>query len=150
MFEISRDRILHSLTVANQMKEKAEELGWDEKKVQEMFVLGINHDIGYQFGDNANHNMIGGLILKEMGFKYYKEVMFHGVNGPEYKSKELDLLNWADMRTDGKGKRVTFEERLQDIANRRGKNSSAYIESEKMCKSLVKKGWEQLIEEAEC
>ena len=46
--------------------------------------------------------------------------MFHGVYDPEHKSKELDLLNWADMHTDGNGKRVTFEERLNDIAKRRG------------------------------
>ena len=38
-----------------------------DQKAQEMFVLGINHDIGYQFGDNQNHNLISGKILKEMG-----------------------------------------------------------------------------------
>ena len=142
MYSITDDRMMHILTVARQMKEKSMELGWTEEKSQEMFVLGLNHDLGYEFGENSNHHLIGGTILKNMTFKYYQEVLYHGVNDCEYQSKELDLLNWADMHTDGKGNRVTFEERLTDIAVRRGKESRAYIESEKMCNSLVKKGWQ--------
>lgn len=142
MYKITNDRLMHILAVARQMREKATQLGWGGKKAQEMFVLGLNHDLGYEFGENTNHNMIGGKILKDTGFKYYKEVMYHGVNNCEYQSEELDLMNWADMHTDGKGNRVSFDERLADIANRRGKDSSAYIESKKMCDSIVSKGLE--------
>ena len=48
------------------MKEKAEKLNWGKQKSYEMFVLGINHDIGYKFGNNSNYNIIVGRILKEM------------------------------------------------------------------------------------
>lgn len=141
MYQITDDRMMHILTVSRQMREKAHALGWSEEKCGQMFILGLNHDVGYEFGDNRTHNHIGGEMLKQAGFKYYNEVAFHGVNDCSYKSEELDLLNWADMHTDGKGSRVTFKERLEDIANRRGLESIAYIESKKMCDSLVQKGW---------
>lgn len=39
-------------------------------ELQELFVLGLNHDIGYEFGNNSNHNIIGGKLLKENNYKY--------------------------------------------------------------------------------
>lgn len=39
----------------------------------------------------------------------------------------LNLLNWADMQTDYDGADVTFDERLEHIAERYGKESIQYI-----------------------
>ena len=52
--------------------------------------------------------------------------MYHGDINTEYKSLELDFLNWCDMHIDSKGNFVSFDERLNDIKNRRGEESKAY------------------------
>lgn len=44
------------------------------------------------------------------------------------------LLNWADMHTDGKGNRVSFDERLDDIRKRYGSGSDEYLKA----KSVIK------------
>lgn len=82
-------------------------------------MLGFNHDIGYEYSENGkNHNKIGGEILKSSGFKYWREVYYHGEITQEYSSQYLDILNCADMQIDKKGNDVGFEKRLEDIKNR--------------------------------
>lgn len=130
---ITEDRLKHILAVARLMKQKANELGLDPK---EMFLLGFLHDIGYEFGEHANHAEIGGNMLNSIHYTYTNEIAFHGIVNCDFSSKELDLLNWCDMHTNGKGEYVTFEERLSDIKNRRGEDSDAYKDSEKIINSL--------------
>lgn len=62
-----------------------------------MFILGFNHDISYENGNNSNHGHIGGKIL-----------------------------NKADMQIDKFGKDVGYDKRLADIKNRYGENSITY------------------------
>lgn len=123
---ISKDRIQHILHVANLMKEKAESLGLDK---EEMFTLGLLHDIGYEYTNNDEHRIIGFKILEKQNYKYAKEVLYHGKPNSEYSSKALDLLNYADMHIDNKGNYVSFEQRLEDIKNRRGVSSQAFTNS---------------------
>ena len=104
----------------------------DEKYAKEMFLLGWLHDIGYQW-DNADHAKAGGSFLELIGYPYAPEVKYHGDPDVQNPTKELSLLNWADMHVDGKGNQVSFEERLQDIANRHGTDSDAY----KNCQKLI-------------
>ncbi|MBQ7307884.1 MAG: phosphohydrolase [Clostridia bacterium] len=120
---IDNNRLLHIIGVSRLMKEKANLLGLDEK---EMFTLGYLHDFGYEFQDLNKHAVFGGEIMENMGFKHYKEIMYHGDINAEYNSLALDLLNWCDMHIDCKGNFVSFEERLNDIKNRRGEDSTAY------------------------
>ncbi len=68
-------------------------------------------------------------MLNRQRNKYANEIKCHGDVNCEYSSKELDLLNFADMHTNRKGEYVTFEERIEDIANRRGIDSAVYISS---------------------
>ena len=138
---ISEDRQKHIISVARLMKEYCVKHGFDDEYAEDMFYLGILHDIGYEFGDNVSHMEVGGNILKRQNYKYYNEVMYHGNPNCEYSSKELDLLNWADMHIDGKGNFVTFDERLKDIANRRGKDSMAYVNSKFIIKDLINKNF---------
>ena len=119
---INENRLHHILSVARLMKENASKLGLNE---EEMFTLGLMHDIGYEFNEGIDHNQTGGNMLKAQNYKYYNEVFYHGVINPPYKSLELDLLNFCDMRVDGKGNVVSFEDRLEDIKTRRGENSFA-------------------------
>ena len=138
---ISDDRIKHIFGVARLMKQFCIENNFDEKYCEEMFSLGMLHDIGYEFSEHADHNFVGGELLKRQNYKYYNEVMFHGVPDSTYSSKELDILNFADMHIDGKGNFVSFDERLDDIKNRRGEKSDAFINSKKIIDNLIFKGY---------
>ena len=133
---MNNDRLKHSLTVANKMIEIGKEKELTENELEELFLLGYVHDIGYQFGNNENHNIIGGNILKNSNYKYWKEVYYHGVPNLEYKSLYLDILNAADMMIDKSGNDVGFESRLEDIKNRYGKDSIQYINCVKIINEL--------------
>lgn len=130
------DRLKHSLAVARKMVEIAKEKQLSEESQQELFVLGLNHDIGYEYGENVNHNIIGGNILKESNYKYWKEVYFHGNPDTSYKSLYLDILNMADMQVDKTGNNVSYEERLEDIKNRYGIDSREYLDSKKIIDNM--------------
>ena len=124
----SSDRANHSLTVAKQMYEMALERSDDEFYAKKMFHLGLVHDIGYQFtDDNKEHAHVGGEFLKEEGYEYWEEVYDHGnPDITERPSDEWFLLNIADMRTDSKGNKVSFDVRLKDIGDRYGYDSREY------------------------
>ncbi len=126
-------RLSHLLGVANLMKSHAREFDLDEN---EMFLLGFLHDVGYLFCDD-DHERVGGNFLREQGYKYWKEVENHGKVNCKASSAQK-LLNWCDMHVDLNGKFVTFEERLNDIAKRRGQNSLAYQKAEKIIEDLQK------------
>ena len=128
------DRLKHSYAVAKKMKEIGKNLGLGDKELEELFLLGLNHDIGYEFSpDGRNHNQIGGEILRNSGFKYWKEVYYHGLLTSEYSSRYLDILNCADMQIDKYGNDVGFEKRLEDIEFRYGAESIVYSR----CKVMV-------------
>ena len=135
---LDEDRLKHSLAVARKMIEIGKIYNMDEKQLKELFILGINHDIGYEFGDNSNHNEIGGNILKENGYKYWKEVYYHGKIDTSFNSKYLDILNMADMQVNKYGENVGFEERLKDIKKRYGEDSDAYKNAETLIMKLKK------------
>lgn len=131
--EFTDNRAKHSLGVAKRMYTEALAMTGDMKYAQEMFFLGWVHDIGYQFtSNNLVHAKVGGEFLREQGFDYWKEVYEHGDPKVENPSKELKLLNFADMHTDGAGNSVTFEDRLQDVARRYGENSIEYVVTSKL------------------
>jgi hypothetical protein len=95
------------------------------------------HDMGYEFNQsNASHAAIGGEILKHSGYRFWKEVALHGDETVENMTDELFILNCADMMTGPSGEDFTFDERLEEIASRFGKDAVAYkkcvIEVEKL------------------
>lgn len=122
--------------VARCMRDIATKLNWSEEKCEEMFVLGLLHDIGYEFENPKEHATIGGNILKNTGYKYWKEVLYHGNPNSEYKSIELKLLNSADMQISPCGDLITYSERLTDIKDRYGDVSVQYINAKKIVASL--------------
>ena len=135
---MDNDRLKHSYAVANKMVELGKEKHLTDEQLQELFLLGYVHDIGYQFGTNENHNVIGGKMLKDNNYKYWKEVYYHGVSNSEYKSLYLDILNTADMMIDKYGNDVGFDKRLEDIKNRYGENSIQYNNCVKIVNELRK------------
>lgn len=138
MVELNKSRILHSLGVAKKMKKLAAELHpGNNVFAEDMFTLGLLHDIGYEFAKKKNeHAIIGGVILRNSEYKYWQEVYNHGKSSVGYKSKELDLLNIADLLTSASGQEITVEERLADVRKRFGENSFAYKDFLKLAKNL--------------
>ena len=133
---MDNDRLIHSYAVANKMVELGKEKNLLDEQLQELFLLGYLHDIGYQFGTNENHNMIGGNLLRNSNYKYWKEVYYHGIANSEYKSLYLDILNTADMMIDKCGNDVGFVKRLEDIKKRYGEDSIQYINCFKIINKL--------------
>lgn len=125
---ITENRWKHILGVARKAKEFALKFKPDDSKyAEDMFLLGMLHDMGYEFMEsNASHAAVGGEILKRSGYKYWQEVSKHGDETVENMSDELFILNCADMSTGPNGENFTFDERLAEIANRFGKEAAAY------------------------
>lgn len=109
------------------MMKIAKEYNLSEEDIMNCFLIGLNHDIGYEFESNGlNHNKIGGQILRNNGFKYWQEVYYHGDIDCTYNSIFLDILNKADMQIDKYGNDVGYDKRLEDIKDRYGKDSITY------------------------
>jgi hypothetical protein len=125
---ITENRWKHIFGVAKKAKEYALKLKpSDNKFAEDMFVLGMLHDMGYEFMEsNASHAAVGGEILKRNNYKYWQEVALHGDETVDNMSDELFILNCADMSTGPSGENFTFDERLQEIAVRFGKDALAY------------------------
>ena len=117
---IAENKIKHSRAVAELMYSLA-----SEEKKEQMYILGLLHDVGYMFGHN-NHNKNGGNLLKESGYQYWQEVFYHGDCQPPYSSYELDLRNYADMPIGPDGTHIGFAKRLEDIEIRYGTDSKEY------------------------
>lgn len=136
--DITIDRMKHSLAVAAKMKELARQ---EPEKYpvdpEDAFVLGMLHDIGYEFSkEQKEHAAKGGLILQKQDYKYWKEVYYHGIPQKEYDSPMLRLLNYADMITGPTGVYMTIQERINDIAERYGKGSWQELEAESLANIL--------------
>lgn len=135
---ITQNRWQHILGVARKAKMLAEKLKTnDTQYAEDMFLLGIMHDLGYEFMEsNASHAAVGSEILKRSGYQYWQEVALHGDETVDDMTDELFILNCADMMTGPKGEDFTFDKRLKEIAQRFGENADAYkkcvIEVEKL------------------
>ena len=135
---MDNDRLKHSISVARKMVEIGKTYNLNDSELQELFILGYNHDIGYEFcSDNIEHNIVGGEILKENGYKYWQEVYYHGNPNAEHKSLYLTILNMADMQIDKFGNDVGYKKRLEDIKTRYGKDSIQYINAKSVIDSLM-------------
>lgn len=88
---MTSDRLNHSLAVARKMVQIGKDLSLSDNELKELFVLGYNHDIGYEFCDEKiKHNIIGGELLKNNGYKFWKEVYYHGNLEADYNSLYFD------------------------------------------------------------
>lgn len=136
--EFNEIRMLHSLAVAKKMKKEVEKSPQKfSASPEDIFYLGLIHDAAYEFVENQEeHEHKGGEILRSNGYRYWKEVYYHGNPDSEYDSAELRLLNRADMTTGPDGKDMTIDERLADIAERYGESSSQYINAKLLANKI--------------
>ena len=136
---ITEDRWNHILGVARQAARLAEKFfSADANKKQEMFLLGMLHDIGYEFAETGRqHAVVGGEILRGTGYAQWRAVAAHGDPDVEEMTDELFLLNCADMTTGPKGEMMTMEERLQEVGERFGRESDACKKMARMRERLT-------------
>ena len=137
---ITNERIAHMHGVAEWMYEHAEEYGCENK--DEMYLLGLIHDIGYIYGNKEEHEQKGAELLG-LNTYYGKFVQAHGLTPQEYMDcngcfdseipNEMILLWTADMMVDSKGNVVGFKARLDDIEQRYGIDSESY----RICKEIM-------------
>lgn len=134
--KINKDRLAHMHKVAELMwlfyPEIESELTRDE-----IYALGLNHDIGYMAG-YKNHEENGAKLFGDNLFNHC--IRWHGVTPEQYTDllectyddipEELIMLWWADLMVESSGNKagtvVGFDERLENIKHRHGKNSDAY------------------------
>lgn len=134
---IKDDRLAHMVGVANYMYKNAKRYGLVPDM---MYVLGLVHDIGYVSGQKDFHEAYGGYLLSTCFKSDVKDDIFqiiscHNMTPEDYSKKynkyppkELVLLWEADMSVDLTGEDVGFDERLDSIASRYGKDSSVYLD----------------------
>ena len=132
--EITVDRMKHSLAVARKMKDIVMQNPKEyDCSPDDAFVLGMLHDIGYEFvAEQKEHANKGGLVLKEQGYRYWREVYYHGIPQEEYTSSLLELLNYADLTTGPSGESMTVQQRIDDIIIRYGRESEQVIDAIKL------------------
>ena len=129
---INENRLNHILAVARKAYKIAKDFGYDEQYAREMFALGWNHDIGYEF-DPINHENVGADILPN--YKYAEFIRSHGL-APTQLTKEWIIINLADMTTSPTGEETTIEARLAEIESRYGKDHIWYKQSKEVCDIL--------------
>lgn len=99
----------------------------------DMFILGMLHDIGYEFvEDQGEHAHAGGIKLKAQGYVYWKEVFYHGIPQTDYSSKELELLNYVDMIIGPDGAEMSIKQRIENIEERYGKYSEQALKAKEL------------------
>lgn len=134
---INKYKMAHNIGVAEFMRENAAKYCLDGN---EMYVIGLLHDIGYLTG-RREHEKNGAELLRGMGLneQLVYAIESHGKNLTELKEQmasdgkdilidapQLVLLCEADMTVDARGYAVGFNERLEDIGRRYGKDGIEY------------------------
>lgn len=125
-YKISRERMAHMHGVAEYCYLHASD-DFYQLNPNEMYLLGLLHDIGYIDG-KSHHESYGGELLRIYGFDDWREVVNHAtlLNTDKARNKKLLLLIEADLRMGMSDHEIGYDLRLQDIAARHGINSRAY------------------------
>lgn len=162
---IVKERVDHIVWVARRCAELAKERGYDKSAQQQAFLMGWNHDIGYEYSIGEEHAGEGAAMIqaslgymsekeypgavnaiRTLNFVYWREIKVHGypkdhpnriIDGKPYESEMLDILNIADITTMQGGQYCTAQERLDDLI-RRGylPESEKYRNMLQLCKEL--------------
>ena len=148
---IKEERIKHMYGVAELMYQYHDVFLCNKLSREELYVLGLNHDIGY-IENKTEHEFYGARLFA--GFcdggpqnLIAKYIFHHGDTPKQYMEahmcreedipRELILLWWADMNVESAGERagevVGFGDRLDSVKARYGEDSEAY----RICKETV-------------
>lgn len=155
---LNEKTLKHSVGVAEFMADWAEKNYKYQFDPNEMYVLGLLHDIGKLYSGEPDpsgrakykgHAKKGGALLKELGFNHWREVAHHGHPEDEYWSIRLMVLNLADLSIDGNGEPCPITKRLASIKCRYGENSEEYQRATTIVDDLIKHGFVTLCSDGE-
>lgn len=105
---------------------------------EQAYVLGLLHDFGYEFADKQeDHDSLAAMVLKQSGYTYWREVLYHSSYQTKYDSPMLRLLYYADMVIGPAGEEMTMKDRVDEIAIRYGKDSLVYKETVELFEILT-------------
>ncbi len=124
---IKDSKKMHCFGVAEFMYREAPKYGLDPN---EMYTLGLLHDIGYIYEGWHEHEEKGAELMRSMGYKYADEIGQHGIDiKPDTKlSKEAMLLIAGDSVVDFFGNIGTYESRRHDIETRYGDDKDFWLD----------------------
>lgn len=124
---ITENRWRHILAVARKAKLFAQKMRPNDTQfAEDMFLLGMLHDFGYEFKNGKDHAAAGAEILKRQGYKNWQIIAEHGNPDIKEMSDALFILNCADMTVSAEGKDCTMEERIAGMTERYGQDSPAF------------------------
>jgi len=123
---LSDSRLFHMRSVAYKSYKLARNVfKMEEDVARGLFVMGLTHDFAYAFVKNqTEHEHEGGRILKLSSFDWADAIFDHGNPDIDSWTDELLILNLADMTTGLNGESLTMDQRLVDIKNRYGPEST--------------------------
>lgn len=139
---ISEHRIKHMIGVARKCYQLAKEkYNMSEEDARKYFVMGILHDIGYEFTDErSEHPFVGADILDSFTIQDITNInnaIRHHGKCLQYEYTKADyILNEADLTIDSKGNKVSMEQRCNDIKERYGEDSRQYKNAKEMKRIL--------------
>lgn len=140
---ISNNKIKHIHAVAEYMYQHADEHRLNK---DEMYVLGMMHDIGY-IRSHIGHLQNGGEIATQVGLKenLIYAIENHGMNLEELEvvTPELILLVRADLQISHTGEYVGYAKRLENAKEHYGVKSIQYKRIMGTVMYLQKTGWYQ-------
>ena len=143
---ISENKIKHMLGVARKCRDLAINKNLPEDIVDAMFIMGLLHDIGYEYEPDSNH----GHRSFEMILHFIKHhelandaIMTHGLTTPNMTWSIFDeILNHADMTTSYNGEPVDITTRLNGIKQNWPETSVHYKHATEIAEKLQALGLE--------
>lgn len=135
---LSDSRLFHMRSVAYKSYKLARNVfKMEENKARSLFAMGLIHDFAYTFVENqTEHEHEGGRILRLSGFDWADAVFDHGDPDIESWTDELLILNLADMTTGPNGESLTMDQRLVDIKNRYGPESTQSTKANRLANRI--------------
>lgn len=140
---ISDHRIQHMIGVARKCYQLAKEkYNMSEEDSRKYFVMGILHDIGYEFTEKrSEHPFVGADILDSLTIQDITDIndaIRHHGKCLQYEYTDADyILNEADLTIDSRGNAVSMEQRCDDIKERYGEDSRQYKNAIEMKRRLI-------------
>lgn len=67
---MDEDRLKHSIIVARKMIKIGKEYNLNEEELQDLFILGFNHDIGYEYGEESKTYCDAKVLIEKLRGNY--------------------------------------------------------------------------------
>lgn len=135
---ISDNKLKHSIGVARKCALLAQQKGMQEDEQDACFVMGFLHDIGYEYNPTTSHPNTSYKLVRNAMRYHYEILRAIKDHGTKYKGlNQFDIiLNEADLSIDYQGNTVSFDTRLQQIADYHGLDSEHYQHALQMIQAL--------------